>query len=122
MLILERREDALKRGRHVHGSIGKVVSRNEGKPMLHADETGEEMLSVLQAVVGDVTPTYVNSQALGLKVNDRIESKNHHRMFKGKVPITSIKGMTGHSFAAMGAIQTISSILSMEFIPGTPDA
>lgn len=121
MLILERREDALKGGRTIHGSIGNVVSRNEGKPMLQVDETGEEMLSVLQAVMEDVTPTYVNSQALGLKVNDRIESMNHHRMFNGDVPITSIKGMTGHSFAAMGAIQTISSILSIEygFIPPT---
>ncbi|MHC8523346.1 hypothetical protein ACPJHQ_22070 [Rossellomorea sp. H39__3] len=87
--------------------------------MLQVDDTGEEMLSVLHDAIGDVTPTYVNSQALGLKVNDRIESMNHHRMFNRDVPITSIKGMTGHSFAAMGAIQTISSILSMEygFIP-----
>ena len=37
------------------------------------------------------------------------------------VPITSIKGMIGHTFGAMGAMQIISSLLSMEygFIPPT---
>ena len=53
--------------------------------------------------------------------NDEIERFILKETFGEKVPITSIKGMTGHAFGAMGAIQMISSLLSMEygFIPPT---
>jgi 3-oxoacyl-[acyl-carrier-protein] synthase II len=41
--------------------------------------------------------------------------------FGSNVPVTSVKGMIGHTFGAMGAMQMIASLLSMEysFIPPT---
>ena len=79
------------------------------------------MLQALRTAVGGHTPTYVNSQALGLKVNDRIESIVHETLFGPSVPITPIKGMTGHTLGSMGVIRVISSLLSLEyaFIPPT---
>lgn len=121
IMVLEREDTALKSGKTIYGKIQNVVSRNEGRPLLKSDETGEEMLSVYKDTLGDTIPCYTNSQALGLKTNDRIEGYIHKHMFANDVPLTSIKGMVGHSFAAMGAIQMISALLSIEygFIPPT---
>lgn len=122
VVVLEREEDAIKHGKRVYGRIQKVTSRNEGHPILQSDVSGQEMLSVYKETIGETTPTYVNSQALGLKGNDQIEGFIHREVFPTtSVPITSIKGMVGHSFAAAGAIQLIASLISMEFgfIPPT---
>lgn len=122
VLVLERKETAMKRGKHIYGRIQNVLSRNEGRPLLQSDESGQEMLSTYKETLGHTIPCYVNSQALGLKVNDHIEAFIHREVFQTtSVPITSIKGMIGHSFAAMGAIQIISALISMEygFIPPT---
>ena len=79
------------------------------------------MLDVFQEAIGNSSPTYVNSQALGVETNDGIERYILRETFGSTVPISSIKGMTGHTFGAMGAMQIISSLLSMEygFIPPT---
>lgn len=121
-LILEREETAMKYSKKIYGRVNNVNTRNEGKPILSSDESGQEMLSVYKETVGEMIPCYVNSQALGLKANDYIEGMIHRETFKTlPPPITSIKGMIGHSFAASGAIQIISSLISMEygFIPRT---
>jgi 3-oxoacyl-(acyl-carrier-protein) synthase len=121
VLILEREESARKHGKTIFGRIQNVLSRNEGKPLLQSDETGQEMLLTYKETLGETIPCYVSSQALGLRVNDQIEGYIHRQAFQPSVPITSIKGMIGHSFAAMGAIQVISALISMEygFIPPT---
>jgi 3-oxoacyl-[acyl-carrier-protein] synthase II len=121
VIILEQRQKAQHREQPIYGAIERVVSRNEGLPILRSDETGSHMLQVFQEAVGSSTPTYVNSQALGLEKNDAIERHILLETFGNHVPVTSIKGMTGHSFGAMGAMQIIASLLSLEhnFIPPT---
>lgn len=121
LLVLERKQNAIERGQKIYGVIERVVSRNEGQSLLKSDITGKHMLEVFQDSLQDTKPTYINSQALGLKANDQIERFILTETFGSEVPISSIKGMLGHSFGAMGAIQIISSLLSMEygFIPPT---
>ena len=121
VLVLERKQAAQARGQKILGKIERVVSRNEAQGILRSDTSGKHMLNVFQDAVGENKPCYVNSQALGIGTNDEIERFILKESFGDKVPITSIKGMTGHAFGAMGAIQMISSLLSMEygFIPPT---
>ncbi|MCM3388858.1 hypothetical protein M3649_12010 [Ureibacillus chungkukjangi] len=121
VITMERRETAIKRNQKIYGKIEKVVSRNEGQKILNFDKTGKHMLKVFQDTVEDTVPSYVNSQALGMDANDQIERFVLKETFGTEVPITSIKGMLGHTFGAMGAMQIISSLLSMEygFIPPT---
>jgi 3-oxoacyl-(acyl-carrier-protein) synthase len=121
VLILERESDAKKRGATIYGVIDSIVSRNESKPLLQSDLTGTHMLSVLKEAVGEEAPCYMNSQALGIQENDQIEATVHRTLFGNTVPITSIKGMIGHTFGAVGALQVISALISMEysFIPPT---
>jgi len=121
VIVLERKQTALARGQKIYGKIERVVSRNEGKKLLSLDQTGRHMLGVFQEALGDTIPTYVNSQALGIESNDQIERFILKETFGSDVPITSIKGMIGHTFGAMGTMQIISSLLSIEygFIPPT---
>jgi 3-oxoacyl-(acyl-carrier-protein) synthase len=121
VLIMERKKDADSRGAKVWGQINGVASNNEALSILKADTTGTFMTAALKSAIGDSIPTYVNSQALGLLQNDMNEYITHTNLFGSSVPITSIKGMTGHTFGSMGAIQVISSLLSIEygFIPPT---
>ncbi|WP_337982586.1 beta-ketoacyl synthase N-terminal-like domain-containing protein [Lysinibacillus sp. C5.1] len=121
VMILERKQTANARGQSIYGKVERVISRNEGQKLLNSDSTGRHMLDVFQETVGDTRPSYINSQALGIALNDQIERFILKETFGSNVPITSIKGMIGHTFGAMGAMQIISSLLSMEygFIPPT---
>ena len=121
VIVLERRQSAQAREQRIYGKIERVISRNEGQKLLSSDKTGRHMLEVFQEAVGNTKPSYVNSQALGIETNDQIERFISKETFGSDVPITSIKGMIGHTFGAMGAMQIISSLLSMEygFIPPT---
>ncbi|MBZ5750019.1 hypothetical protein [Metabacillus rhizolycopersici] len=64
---------------------------------------------------------YINSQALGINVNDRIEEYSSKEVFNHTVPYTSIKSMIGNPYGASGVLQVISSLLSITqwFIPPT---
>ena len=121
VIVLERRQTANARNQKIYGKIERVLSRNEGQKLLNFDKTGKHMLEVFQDTLGDTIPSYINSQALGIESNDQSEQFIHNETFGSDVPITSIKGMIGHAFGAMGVIQIISSLLSMEygFIPPT---
>ena len=121
VLVLERKQSAEKRGQKILGKIERIVSRNEAQGLLKSDTSGKHMLKVFQEVVGNSKPCYVNSQALGIDMNDEIERFILKETFGISVPITSIKGMIGHTFGAAGAMQIIASLLSMEygFIPPT---
>ena len=121
VIVLEREEDALHRGAPIKGEIVDVLSNNDGVHIFDSDESGEQMLTVLKEITRGRSPDYVNSQALGIQHNDRIEEKCSKRLFNHQVPYTSIKSMYGNPFGAMGVLQVISSLLSMEhsFIPPT---
>ncbi|WP_052353857.1 beta-ketoacyl synthase N-terminal-like domain-containing protein [Neobacillus jeddahensis] len=121
VVIMERKKDVEGRGAKIWGHVKGASSNNEGLSLLRSDETGRSMIAALKGAVGDVIPTYVNSQALGLIQNDTVEYITHQHLFGSAVPITSIKGMIGHTFGSMGAIQVVSSLLSIEhgFIPPT---
>lgn len=121
ILILERENEAKSRKANILGTITNGYANNDSLPMYQMDVSGQGMAKALKRSIGDYIPTYINSQALGLKNNDTVEYKVHQSLFGSYVPITSIKGMIGHPFGASGAIQIISSLISMEygFIPPT---
>ncbi|WP_079708747.1 beta-ketoacyl synthase N-terminal-like domain-containing protein [Paraliobacillus ryukyuensis] len=121
VVILERAEDAQNRGADIKGEIVDIVSNNDGVYIYSLDESGEQMISALRKVVKNRTPDYINSQALGIQLNDQIERKSSRLLFEHKIPYTSIKSMYGNPFGAIGILQVIASLLSIQhgFIPPT---
>lgn len=121
VLVLEREEDALSREIPIKGEIVDVVSNNDGVYIYSLDESGEQIMNALKEVTKERIPDYINSQSLGIQLNDRIEEKSSELLFEHKVPYTSIKSMYGNPFGAIGVLQVIASLLSIQhgFIPPT---
>ena len=64
---------------------------------------------------------YINLHGTGTPDNDLAEAKAIASLFPSPPPLSSIKGATGHSLAASGAIEAVVSALavSRDFVPGT---
>lgn len=120
-IVLEREDDAVCREASIKGEIVDVVSNNDGTYIYGADDSGEQMVNALKEITNDRNPDYINSQALGIQQNDRVEERCSREIFNHKIPYTSIKSMFGNPFGASGILQVISSLLSVEhsFIPPT---
>lgn len=121
VIIQEREEHALQRSISILGEIENIISNNDGAYLYSIDETGDQMVSALKEVVKGRKPDYINSQAVGIKVNDRIEERCSKDLFNNTVPYTSIKSMIGNPYGAIGILQVISSFLSINhgFLPPT---
>ncbi len=122
ILIVEDEEVALKRNAQILGWVEQTSMSQDARSPYLSDSAGGAMLRAVESCVGQKKPTYINSQALGIKENDDIESVVYERLFAKKgIPITSIKGMVGHAMGASGMFQMISALISMkeQFIPPT---
>jgi 3-oxoacyl-[acyl-carrier-protein] synthase II len=54
---------------------------------------------------------HVSAHATGTESGDEAEAIATHQVFGPKVPVTALKGNTGHTLGASGAIEAIASIL-----------
>jgi 3-oxoacyl-(acyl-carrier-protein) synthase len=120
-IVLERESDAIVRGADIKGEIVNIVSNNDGVYVYSIDSEGEQMMNALKSISFGSKPDYVNSQALGIQINDQIEKRGSKEIFNHHIPYTSIKSMIGNPFGAIGILQVISSLLSLQysFIPPT---
>ena len=64
---------------------------------------------------------YLNLHATATKINDRVESAAVYSIFADNVKCSGTKGLTGHTLGASGALETIITLLALQyqFIPGT---
>jgi 3-oxoacyl-[acyl-carrier-protein] synthase II len=83
----------------------------------HPDGEGaaRAMLDALRRARVDASAVgWVNAHGTGTPLNDRTESRAVHRVFGGRrVPISSIKALTGHLMGAAGSVECIASLLAM---------
>jgi 3-oxoacyl-[acyl-carrier-protein] synthase-1 len=65
---------------------------------------------------------YVNLHGTGTPSNDAAEDQAVHALFGDDVPVSSTKGMTGHTLGAAGAIEALITVLALEegHVPGSP--
>ncbi|AIQ53162.1 hypothetical protein R70331_17595 [Paenibacillus sp. FSL R7-0331] len=120
-LILETEERAKARHAMIYGYIDAIATNNDGESVNGHDPSGRMMKQAASRVAGGRYPDYYNSQAMGYAANDRIEEIVSRELFDHSVPLTSIKGLTGHPFSVSGPAQIIASLLGFQhqFIPGT---
>lgn len=124
-IVLERADDAERRGANVQGYISGYGNRCDAFHQTAISETGEgAYLAMHQALacsgLSKEKITYINAHGTGTGNNDQSESVALKRLFGDKVPkISSTKGFTGHTTSASGSIEVVICLLAMtnNFIP-----
>jgi 3-oxoacyl-[acyl-carrier-protein] synthase II len=116
VVILETEEHALRRGARPLAEVNGGAYHCDGRHMAHPDDGA--MADVMQAALARarLEPShidYVNAHATATVVGDAEEIKATHTVFGHQIKVSSLKGHTGHSLAACGAIETIACIEMM---------
>jgi 3-oxoacyl-[acyl-carrier-protein] synthase II len=120
MLILEPYDAAVARGARIYMTIDGAASTADAHhvtaPAPHG--TGAERTMRLALDDAGLRPediTHVNAHGTSTGLNDAAESEAVTRVFDSSRPIvTSIKGVTGHSFGAAGAVEAVAVALTIK--------
>ena len=120
MLVLERAEDGA-RSAAICTLLG-WAARSEAHHITNPEATGEAPLAAMRAALAraGLTPAevdYVNAHGTGTPLNDPMEARALARLFGadlGRVPVSSQKGMIGHTLAAAGAIEAVITALAIQ--------
>ncbi len=103
--------------------IGRVLGYGNANDAFHqtaSSESGEGAYKAMKdafEVAGISTENidYINAHGTATRNNDLSESNALKQIFNSEVPdFSSIKGFTGHTLAAAGALETVLSILSLQ--------
>lgn len=127
IVILEKLESAIKRGAKIYAEIVGYGSNIDGFHITEPDwenQTRCIRLALRDAGISPDSVDYVNAHGTSTILNDLAETKaikatlgEHSK----KISVSSIKSMTGHLLAAAGAVEAISTVLTMRdsIIPPT---
>jgi len=120
ILILERAEHAAARGATVRARLLGYGASADAHHITAPDPDGVGVgLAITTALAdADVTPAdvgHINAHGTSTPLNDAAESKVIRRVFGDDAPpVTSTKGVTGHSLGAAGAIEAAFGVLTLQ--------
>ncbi len=121
MLILEELEHAKKRGAKIYAELTGYGSTADAFRLTDSHEDGRGAIACIKGAVQDSglphdAIGYVNAHGTSTKVNDYTESLALKQVFGPlayKIPVSSSKSMLGHLIAAAGAVELITSIMTI---------
>ncbi|HVB06235.1 MAG TPA: beta-ketoacyl-ACP synthase II [Acidimicrobiales bacterium] len=129
-LVLEELEHARVRGAHIYGEVLGAASTADAHHITAPAPGGEGAVACMEIaledaglVPGDIV--HINGHGTSTPLNDLAEAQAIEKVFGGPghlgPPVTSVKGVTGHSLGAAGAIEAVAVALSLEtgLIPPT---
>jgi 3-oxoacyl-[acyl-carrier-protein] synthase II len=128
MLLLERYDDAVRRGARIYGEIAGYGASNDAFHMSAPLEDGEQTASAMQRALDDarVHPDEVeaiNAHGSSTKIGDAAEVRAYERVFGERmraIPVCATKGQHGHALGATGAWELAIALLGMRdgVLPG----
>jgi 3-oxoacyl-[acyl-carrier-protein] synthase II len=127
ILVLEELELARNRGAKIYAEITGYGCNIDGHHVTDPDWENQGRCIALALEDAGVSPDeidYINAHGTSTRSNDRAETKAIKAGlgdYSGKVPISSNKSMFGHLLAGAGAVEAISTVLTMRdgLIPPT---
>ncbi len=127
VLVLEKREHAIKRGANILASIVGFSSSMDAFRMTDPCSIGK--IRAMRGALDDANLQphqidYINAHGTSTLSNDREETKAIEDVFKGHRPnVNSSKVMLGHTLAASGAIESIICVQSLltQTLHGNPN-
>ena len=128
-IAIEELNHALDRGANIYAEIVSYATSCEAQDVFHVEMTGQTLVSALEQalIAGKVSKEeidYICAHGNAIRSYDVAET-NAFKAFFGnhayKIPISSIKSMTGQAFAAGGGFQVVATSLSLKngIIPPT---
>ncbi|MFG2334012.1 beta-ketoacyl-[acyl-carrier-protein] synthase family protein [Streptomyces sp. NPDC048604] len=127
VLVLERASDARARGARPQAYFCGYGSATDGYhyAAAHPEGAGFEQAFTAALADADLHETdigHINAHGTATPMNDQIEAAALRRLFNGHPPpVTSTKGVTGHTLGAAGAIEAVLATLTLrhQTIPPT---
>jgi 3-oxoacyl-[acyl-carrier-protein] synthase II len=123
VLALENMETAEARGANILAEIIGYGISTDNHHLTQPEPSGSGARRSMQDALdsGGASASeidYINAHGTATPFNDAAEGKAIAEMF-GRVPVSSTKGMMGHSLGAAGAIEAVVSILALrdQFLP-----
>lgn len=126
-VILEEYEHAKARGAHIYAEVLGAASTADAYHITAPAPGGIGAISCMEIALEDagISPadvTHINGHGTSTPLNDLAEAQAIVHVFgDNSPPVTSIKGITGHSLGAAGAIEAVAVALTIErgIIPPT---
>jgi 3-oxoacyl-[acyl-carrier-protein] synthase II len=126
-VVLEASEHARARGARAYAELAGHGMTTDAYHVTAPEPEGEGMARAMRAALaaGGVAPAavgYVNAHGTATPQNDRIEARAIGRVFgEGRVLVSSSKSMIGHTMAAAGSLEAVTTILALvhETVPPT---
>jgi 3-oxoacyl-[acyl-carrier-protein] synthase II len=127
-LILEEYEYARNRGAHIYAEVAGAAMTADAYHMTSSHPEGEGALMAMKLTLEDAGISaeqvdYINPHATSTPVGDLSELKAINKLYQGNTSpfISGTKSMTGHLLGAAGAVEAITSLLTIKYgiIPPT---
>lgn len=118
VLVLEEASAAAARGARVYAEVAGFGSSADAYHLTAPSPDGRGAMASMRAALADagLAPedvTHVNAHGTATQLNDATEAKATTAVFgAGRPAVTSIKGVTGHSLGAAGALEAVALALS----------
>lgn len=121
IMVLETLEHATTRGAMIYGEIAGYGCTADGYHITAPEPGGTEAARAIQLALQDagIAPEqvdYINAHGTSTELNDKIETLAIKRVLGDhayRVPVSSIKSMTGHTMGAAGALEAIACVLTI---------
>jgi 3-oxoacyl-[acyl-carrier-protein] synthase II len=116
LVVLEELESALLRGARIYGELVGFGSSSDAFHITAPSAEGEA--AAIRAALRDASLVpeqidYINAHGTATALNDKTETQAIQRVFGARrVPVSSIKPVTGHMLAASGAAELAASVLA----------
>jgi 3-oxoacyl-[acyl-carrier-protein] synthase II len=126
-LVIEELEHARARGAHIYGEIVGAASTADAYHITAPALEGAGARSCMELALEDagLAPgdiAHINAHGTSTPAGDLAEAQAIEKLFGAEsVPVTSIKGVTGHALAGAGSIEAVAVALTIErgLIPPT---
>jgi 3-oxoacyl-[acyl-carrier-protein] synthase II len=127
LVVMEDLETARGRGAHIYGEILGAASTADAHHITAPSPGGAGAVACMELALLDagLRPSdigHINAHGTSTPLNDAAEAEAIRKLFDGtSPPVVSIKGVTGHSLGAAGALEAVAVLLSFEhaLIPPT---
>ena len=119
-LILEKYEDAIKRGAKIYAEIIGIGESSDAYHITTPAPNGEgayRAIKIAYEMAKEPKIDYINAHGTSTKYNDLYETIAIKTLFGSKEktpPVSSTKGATGHCLGAAGAIEAVITLMAMD--------